>query len=152
MRVIKNIAIIPARGGSKRIPRKNIKDFFGKAIIGYSIESTIKSNLFDEVIVSTDDDEIKLVAESFGAIVPFLRSQENADDYATLSDVLVEVVSQLNSGGAEVENICCILPTAPFITPKVLNKSFNVFIDNQYESLYPVLEFSYPIQRMSGKE
>ena len=87
-----NLAIIPARSGSKRIPKKNIKHFLGKPIISYSIEAAIKSNLFDEVMVSTDDEEIAEIAKSYGAKVPFLRSRKNADDFAVLADVVEEVV------------------------------------------------------------
>lgn len=110
---MKNLAIIPARGGSKRIPRKNIKDFLGKPIITYSIEVALTSGLFDEVMVSTDDEEIAEVAKRYGAKVPFLRSPENANDFATLADVLIEVVDQYKNIGKTFKNICCILPTAP---------------------------------------
>src|SRR3989339_407211 len=96
---MKNLAIIPARGGSKRIPKKNIKDFLGKPIIAYSIEVVLESKLFDEVMVSTDDEEIAQVAIEYGAKVPFMRSKENANDYATLADVLIEVVSQYKNSG-----------------------------------------------------
>ena len=89
---MKNIAIIPARGGSKRIPRKNIKPFMGKPIIAYSIEAALESGLFDEVMVSTDDEEIAMVARQYGAKVPFMRSAETANDYATTADVMLEVL------------------------------------------------------------
>jgi N-acylneuraminate cytidylyltransferase len=147
MTVTKNIAIIPARGGSKRIPRKNIKEFLGKPIIAYSIQAALESNLFDEVIVSTEDKEIAEIAKSFGASVPFLRSAENSDDYATFSDVLLEVSHQLKTAGVDFENICLILSTAPFVTSSKLIDSFKIFDTERFDSLYPVLEFSYPIQR-----
>jgi len=119
-----NIAIIPARGDSKRIPRKNIKYFLGKPIIAYSIEAALKSNLFDEIMVSTDDDEIAEVAKQFGAKVPFIRSAKNSDDFATTVDVLSEVMNQYKVEGKSFENTCCIYPTAPFINPEILNQEF----------------------------
>jgi len=144
---MKNIAIIPARGGSKRIPRKNIKEFCGKPIIAYSIEAALKSDLFDEVMVSTDDEEIAEVAIKYGAKVPFFRSVDNSNDYATLVDVLLEVIHQYEVAGIEIENICCILPTAPLISSKRIVESFDLMDDKKYASIFPVLEYSYPIQR-----
>lgn len=142
-----NLAIIPARGGSKRIPRKNIKDFLGKPIIAYSIEVALKSQLFSEVMVSTDDEEIAELAIKYGAKVPFLRSDENANDFATLADVFVEVVNQYKQIGREFENICCILPTAPLTTSNRIQKAFKKLVDKDLESVVPVVEFSYPILR-----
>lgn len=142
-----NLAIIPARGGSKRIPRKNIKHFLGKPIMAYSIEAALKSSLFDEVMVSTDDKEIAKVAEKYNAKVPFFRSNENANDFATLADVLIEVVNQYDERGQYFDNICCILPTAPFITSSRILEAFNVMINNTMDSVCPVVEFSYPILR-----
>lgn len=113
-----NLAIIPARGGSKRIPRKNIKAFLGKPIIAYSIEAALQSNLFDEVMVSTDDEEIAQITKEYGATVPFLRSKNNADDFAVLADVVQEVISKYKEKNKKFDNICCILPTAPFVTSK----------------------------------
>ncbi len=144
---MKNIAIIPARGGSKRIPRKNIKEFCGKPIIAYSIEAALKSDLFDEVMVSTDDEEIAEVAIKYGAKVPFFRSVDNSNDYATLVDVLLEVINQYGVAGIEIENICCILPTAPLISSKRIVESFDLMENKKYASIFPVLEYSYPIQR-----
>jgi len=142
-----NLAIIPARGGSKRIPRKNIKAFLGKPIIAYSIEAALQSNLFDEVMVSTDDEEIAEIAKEYGATVPFLRSKNNANDFAVLADVVQEVVSKYKEKNKKFDNICCILPTAPFVTSKKINEAYNTFIDNNFDSVFPVLEFSFPIQR-----
>lgn len=142
-----NIAIIPARGGSKRIPKKNIKSFFGKPIIAYSILAAISSGLFDEVMVSTDDEEIELVAKEYGAMVPFMRSKKNADDYATTTDVLVEVIEQYKSLGHSFEHGCCIYPTAPFVTENTLNESYQLLVKEGYDSVFPVLPFTYPIQR-----
>lgn len=143
----KNLCIIPARGGSKRIPRKNIKDFLGKPIIAYSIEAAINSNLFDDIMVSTDDSEISEVAIKYGAKVPFLRSKENANDYATLADVLIEVIKQYESCGTVFKNICCILPTAPLTSSVRIKEAFTKLYDENFESVLPVVEFSYPILR-----
>ena len=139
-----NIAIIPARGGSKRIPRKNIKNFLAKPIIAYSIEEAINSNLFEEVMVSTDDEEIAEIAKKHGAKVPFLRTKKNADDFATTSDVLIEVINSYNK---KFENACCIYPTAPFVNSEILKDSFNNLITNKFDSVFPIVKFSYPIQR-----
>jgi pseudaminic acid cytidylyltransferase len=139
-----NLAIIPARGGSKRIPRKNIRDFLGKPIIAYSIEAALKSELFDEVMVSTDDDEIAKIAKNYGANVPFFRSDENSNDYATTSDVLKEVLIKYKYN---FDNVCCIYPTAPFITVENLVLAYNKLINNNLDSVYPIVEYTYPIQR-----
>lgn len=141
------VAIIPARGGSKRIPRKNIKPFLGKPIITYAIEACINSNIFDRIIVSTDDEEIAEIAKKHGAEVPFLRSAENANDYATLFDVVVEVTQNLKQEDSLPEVICCILPTAALIDAYDLNSAFTTFLQNGSDSLFPVVAFSYPIQR-----
>jgi pseudaminic acid cytidylyltransferase len=142
-----NLAIIPARGGSKRIPRKNIKDFLGKPILSYSIEAAIKSNWFDEIMVSTDDREIADIAQQYGAKVPFLRSKENANDFATLADVLIEVVGQYKGIGKYFENICCVLATAPLTTSNRIKEAFTKLVNNELESVLPLVEFSYPIYR-----
>lgn len=142
-----NLAIITARGGSKRIPLKNIKDFLGKPIITYSIEAALKSKLFDEVMVSTDDQEIAEVAIKYGAKIPFFRSKENANDFATLADVIIEVVHQYAENGKLFDNICCILPTAPVITNYRILEAFNKMNTNTLDSVCPVVEFSYPILR-----
>lgn len=152
MKRLKNIAIIPARGGSKRIPRKNIKKFLGKPIIAYSIEAAISSNLFDEIMVSTDDDEIAAISEKYGAKVPFMRSKENADDYSNLANVLIEVIQEYLKHDIQIQNVCCILPTAPFVTSYRLIEGNEVFIQNKYDSLFPILEFSYPVKRSLVKK
>ncbi len=145
---MKNIAIIPARGGSKRIPKKNIKKFWGKPIIAYSIETALQSNIFDEVMVSTDDKEIAEIAIKYGAKVPFFRSQKTSDDFATLSDVVLEVIQAYkNRKQNEFNNICCILPTAPFIQIDDLKKSYNKLINSDFDSVFPVVKFDFPIQR-----
>ncbi|MTI88141.1 MAG: pseudaminic acid cytidylyltransferase [Balneolaceae bacterium] len=142
-----NVAIIPARGGSKRIPRKNIRDFLGKPIIAYSIEAALESDLFDEIMVSTDDEEIAEVAKKYGAKVPFMRSKENADDYATTVDVLVEVLQTYQQQGKNFENGCCIYPTAPLVKPVFLENAYEKLIHKNFNTVFPVVEFSYPIQR-----
>lgn len=143
-----NIAIIPARGGSKRIHRKNIKDFLGKPIIAYSIEAALKSNLFDTVMVSTDDPEIAEVAMNFGAEVPFMRSPKNSDDFATTEDVLLEVLHQYqNSFNLSFQNSCCIYPTAPLMNNNDLEKGYNLLINSNLISVFPVVPFSYPVLR-----
>ncbi|MFA7116512.1 MAG: pseudaminic acid cytidylyltransferase [Bacteroidales bacterium] len=145
---MRNLAIIPARGGSKRIPHKNIKFFMGKPIVAYSIETAINSGLFDKVMVSTDDDEIAEVAKKYGADVPFLRSKETANDYATLNDVIKEVINTYKEQGIEYDNVCCILATAPLITPDLLNFGYDKLLSsNLYSTVYPIVAFSYPIQR-----
>lgn len=147
---MKNLAIIPARGGSKRIPRKNIKEFLGKPIIAYSIEVALTSGLFDEVMVSTDDEEIAEVAKRYGAKVPFLRSPENANDFATLADVIDEVITKYLDLEMYFDCICCILPTAPLLCVDHLKKGLEVLSNNHVDSARPVVRFSYPIQRAVG--
>jgi len=142
-----NLAIIPARGGSKRIPRKNIRDFCGKPIIAYSIESALKSGLFEEVMVSTDDAEIAEIARSYGAKVPFLRSAQNADDFATTMDVIREVLEKYKEAGKTFEYVCCIYPTAPLIRAEHLAEGFSKLATHDYQSVFPVVRFSYPVQR-----
>lgn len=142
-----NIAIITARGGSKRIPRKNIKDFCGKPIMAYSIEAAKESGLFDEVMVSTDDVEIAEIAQECGAKVPFMRSAETADDYATTADVLREVLREYEKHGQLFEWMCCIYPTAPFVTAKKLCDAFTHLRERGADALVPVVKFSYPPQR-----
>ncbi|MES2431381.1 MAG: pseudaminic acid cytidylyltransferase [Bacteroidota bacterium] len=148
-----SIAIITARGGSKRIPRKNIKDFLGKPILAYSIETALTSGLFDQVIVSTDDHEIAATALKYGATVPFIRSLENSNDFAGTADVLIEVLEQLKKNGKAYEYACCIYPTAPFINPAVLKDGHTLLIEKKYDTVFPVCAFSYPILRsLSIKE
>ncbi len=143
----KSIAIIPARGGSKRILRKNIKPFLGQPIIKYSIDAAFESGLFDEIMVSTDDDEIAKLSLEYGANVPFMRSPEKANDYATTADVLEEVLCEYKKRGEEFLYACCIYPTAPFITTEKLKTGFTLLQDKDADSVIPVVRFSYPIQR-----
>ncbi len=141
------LAIITARGGSKRIPRKNIKSFLGKPIIQYSIDAARSSGLFDEVMVSTDDEEIAALGKSLGVSVPFLRSSETSNDFATTAEVLTEVLEKYRSIGKEFSTACCIYPTAPFITPEKLQKAYQLLVNNTADSVIPVTRFSFPIWR-----
>jgi N-acylneuraminate cytidylyltransferase len=141
-KLIVKIAIIPARGGSKRIPRKNIREFCGQPILAYSIQAAIKCGLFDIVIVSTDDAEIAETAQAFGAQVPFMRSQKNSGDFASTADVLIEVLEQLKSQGHEFEQFCCIYPTAPFITADKLREGMSLLTD-QADYVLPVVRYSF---------
>lgn len=141
----KNLCIIPARGGSKRIPRKNIKDFLGKPIIAYSIEVALESGLFDEVMVSTDDQEIADVAIKYGASVPFMRSKANADDYASTLDVVKEVLNTYKNRNLSFDKVCIIYPTAPFVKTSRLKSGFEKL--EHYDAAIPVAEFSYPVWR-----
>ena len=147
MNKTKNIAIIPARGGSKRIPRKNIKNFFGKPIIAYSIEAALKSNLFDEVMVSTDDKEIAEIAIKYGAKVPFFRSEETANDYAGLTDVIIEVINKYKTQNIKFDNVCCILATAPFLTKNDIISSYDKLKNSSFDAVFPVVRYAFPMQR-----
>ncbi|XOV92289.1 MAG: pseudaminic acid cytidylyltransferase [Bacteroidota bacterium] len=144
---MKKLAIIPARGGSKRIPRKNVKDFCGKPIVSYSIEIALKSGLFDEVMVSTDDDEIAEISKSFGASVPFLRSKKKSDDFATTVDVIQEVLRSYSEIKKHFDYVCCIYATAPLINVESIIKGFDKLVREKRVSVFPVVEFSYPIWR-----
>jgi pseudaminic acid cytidylyltransferase len=142
-----NLAIIPARIGSKRIPQKNIKNFLGIPIIKYSINAAINSNLFDEVMVSTDDNQIAAIAIESGATVPFFRSELNSNDTATTKDVIEEVLSQYIKLDKYFDNTCCIYPCAPFCTSENLQISFNSLINNNFYTVFPIVKYSSPIQR-----
>lgn len=144
---MKRLAIITARGGSKRIPRKNIKPFLGKPILAYSIEAALDSGLFDEVMVSTEDEEIAEIAKKYGAKVPFYRSEKTAGDFATTNDVLLEVLEEYKKLGREFEEACCIYPTAPFVTSSKLKKAMEEFAASDADTLIPVVAFSYPPKR-----
>lgn len=141
------VAIITARGGSKRIPGKNIKDFSGKPIIQYSIDAALGSGIFEEVMVSTDDPAIADIAIKLGAKVPFLRSAENSNDYATTAQVILEVLEEYRKTGREFTYGCCIYPTAPFVTASKLKEAHRVLEEKQAEGVIPVTKFSFPIQR-----
>lgn len=141
------LAIIPARDGSKRIPKKNIKPFLGKPIIAYAIESAINSNLFDEVMVSTDDEHIAEVALSYGAKVPFLRSEKNADDFATTIDVITEVISSYKNLNKEFEYACCLYPCTPLLSIDKLKQSFYMLEQRNLDCVFPIIRYGFPIQR-----
>lgn len=144
---MKKIAIIPARGGSKRIPHKNIKDFFGKPIIAYAIEAALKSGLYDEVMVSTDSEEIAEVAREYGAKVPFIRSADNSNDFATTVDVLIEVLDWYKDMDLQFDFATCIYACAPFVNAKVLHNSLEMLIKENCDCVFPILAYSHPIQR-----
>jgi pseudaminic acid cytidylyltransferase len=143
----KSVAIITARGGSKRIPRKNIKGFMGKPIMAYSIEAALGAGIFDEVMVSTDDQEIADVAIKYGATVPFFRSSATSDDFSNTSDVLKEVISVYQSMGKNFDHICCIYPTAPFVTAIKIKDAYKKLLEADADCVMPVAEFSFPIWR-----
>lgn len=142
----KCICIIPARGGSKRIPRKNIKSFLGKPVIAYSIDAALRSGIFEEVMVSTDDEEIAEIARQYGASVPFMRSSETANDYAGTEDVISEVIERYRALEQEFETICCIYATAPFVKSERLYKAYGKLNENT-DAAFSVVSYSYPIQR-----
>lgn len=143
----KAIAIITARGGSKRIPKKNIKEFCGKPIIAYSIRAALDSGIFDEVMVSTDSEEIAEIARAYGAKVPFMRSAKTSDDFATTADVLMEVLERYQEMGRTFDVMSCIYPTAPFVTPQKLQSAYDTLKKEQAVMAMPVVAFSYPPQR-----
>ena len=167
MKIMKSLAIITARGGSKRIPRKNIKEFCGKPIIAYSIEAALQSGVFDTVMVSTDDKEIAAIAEKYGAEVPFMRSEATSNDTATTSDVLIEVLNTYEARGEKYDIAACIYPTAPFITAERLREAVEMLkgmktgngtgeaiMDAEKDEAFtdadtviPVVRYSYPPQR-----
>lgn len=144
---MKALAIITARGGSKRIPRKNIKEFVGKPILAYSIEAALQSGVFDEVMVSTEDEEIAEIAKKYGANVPFYRSERTSNDFASTVDVIEEVVDEYEKRGKTFDMIVCIYPTAPFITAERLKEAVERLASSNADTLIPVVRFSYPPQR-----
>ena len=144
---MKNLAIITARGGSKRIPRKNIKMFCEKPIMAYSILAAIESGIFDQIMVSTDDKEIASIAKQYGATVPFLRSEQTSSDHASTADVVLEVINEYKRRNEEIDYACCIYPTAPFISAEKLKRAFSLLVQNDADSVVPVVRFGYPIQR-----
>jgi len=143
-----SLVIIPARGGSKRIPRKNIKIFSGKPIIYYSIATAKASKCYSDIIVSTDDEEIAGVARRFGAKVPFMRSQEKANDYTGIADVLKEAVVAYEAWAHRtVDLVCCILPTAPFVSAENIQEGYQQITKGETDAVLSVVRYSYPIQR-----
>ncbi|MFB2649024.1 pseudaminic acid cytidylyltransferase [Shewanella mangrovisoli] len=143
-----NIAIIPARGGSKRIPRKNIKLFHGKPMIAWSILAAQNAGCFERIIVSTDDVEIAAVAQEYGAEVPFIRPAEFANDYATTAEVISHAVKWLSQQGKMPERVCCLYATAPFVEPDDLRQGLALLtVDNQCQFAFSATRFGFPIQR-----
>ena len=141
------LAIITARGGSKRIPKKNIREFCGKPILAYSIEAALESGLFDHVMVSTDSEEIAEIARKYGAEVPFFRSETTSGDFATTNDVLAEVLEEYEKRRMHFDVACCIYPTAPFVTAEKLKTAVAQLESSDADTLIPVVSFSYPPQR-----
>lgn len=141
------LAVIPARGGSKRIPRKNIRDFAGRPILAWPIAAARDSGLFDTVMVSTEDDEIAAVARDAGAEVPFLRSPATADDHSVLLDVLGEVVAAYQARGQTFDTVCCLMATAALVTSNGLKRGHQLFQTGEFDSVFPVVRFGSPIQR-----
>ena len=142
-----NVAVIPARGGSKRIPRKNIRKFYGKPIIAYSIEKALLSDLFDKVIVSTEDDEINSIAKQFDAEVPFKRPAELSDDYAGTTEVIAHAIKWMENQGWTLNGVCCIYPTAPLLDVELLKISYDIFIKGKWDYVFSAAEYVYPVER-----
>ncbi|WP_206484795.1 pseudaminic acid cytidylyltransferase [Thalassotalea sp. G2M2-11] len=145
---MKNIAIIPARGGSKRIPRKNIREFCGKPIIAYSIEAALRSQLFEHVIVSTDDEEIAAISRKYGAEVPFVRPANLSDDYTGTNEVVVHAIQYLQKQGVDFNYVCCLYATAPFVQQQHLQEALEQLMNckGKYYA-FSVGKFDYPVQR-----
>jgi len=141
------VAVIPARGGSKRIPRKNIKEFCGKPMIAMAISIALESRVFDHVIVSTDDEEIADIARKWGAETPFLRPAELADDLTPTVPVIAHAVKSCLDIGRAVEYACCIYPCVPFLQADDLIAAFDLLQNNNVNFVYPVTEYAHPIQR-----
>lgn len=143
-----NIAIIPARGGSKRIPRKNVKPFFGKPMIAWPIEAALRANLFSHVVVSTDDEEIAEVAVRYGATVPFRRPSELASDYTPTVPVISHAITELETRGCKFDLVCCLYATAPFVTAADLRRGFEqISAKPDAEFVIPVTAYPFPIKR-----
>ena len=142
-----SVAIITARGGSKRIPRKNARPFMGKPMVCYAVEAAIGSGLFDEVMVSTDDAEIADIARRAGAQVPFMRSAATANDFATTRDVLLEVIGEYARRGRAFDEFACVYPCVPLLTAGILVEAHGRFAEANADALVPVVQFSFPVQR-----
>jgi pseudaminic acid cytidylyltransferase len=141
------VAIIPARGGSKRIPRKNIKSFCGKPMLAYAIETAMESKLFDKIIVSTEDEEIAAVANKYGAETPFVRSADLANDFANTNAVIVDAIEQLTANGDRIASVCCIYATTPFLQAKYLQQGYDKLIHHNSSFAFSVTTFPFPVQR-----
>lgn len=143
---MKNIAIITARGGSKRIPKKNIKEFMGKPMIHYAIGAALECQIFDEVMVSTDCPEIVTIAKEAGAKVPFLRSEKTSDDFATTYDVVEEVVDEYQKKDITFDTVCCIYPCVPFLKADTLKNAYGEMMEHQNDAIIPVCKYPTPIE------
>lgn len=141
------VALIPARGGSKRIPRKNLKAFHGKPVIAYSVETALNSGLFDEIIVSTDDQEIADVASALGASVPFMRPAELANDSATTLEVIQHAISWYEEAGKPLSLLCCIYATAPLIDVSMLERGREALTNERFDYAFSATSFDFPVQR-----
>lgn len=141
------IAVIPARGGSKRIPHKNIKEFCGKPMIAYSIEAAKNAGIFDRIIVSTDSEKIAFTAKEFGADVPFMRPCELADDHTGTDAVILHALKWLMEDREKIDYICCIYATAPFVRAEYIIKGYNILRDNNAASCFSVTTYPFPIFR-----
>jgi len=142
-----NVAIIPARGGSQRIPRKNIKQFCGRSMISYPIEAAIKSNYIDSVVVSTDDEEIAQISTQFGAQIPFMRPKNISDNITPTVPVISHAITKLLDMGWEIDKACCIYPCTPLLTSHLIDNIFDEMIKGDHMFAYPVILHSHPIQR-----
>lgn len=140
------IAIITARGGSKRIPKKNIKDFMGKPMLAYAIEAAREANIFDEIMVSTDSEEIADVARKYGAAVPFMRSERTSNDFSITYDVLEEVILEYKKLGKEFDFLCCIYPCVPFLKAESLKNAFELMKKKDANAIMPVCKYPAPIE------
>ncbi|MFW0886808.1 UNVERIFIED_CONTAM: pseudaminic acid cytidylyltransferase [Pseudomonas sp. JL1] len=141
------LAVIPARGGSKRIPRKNIKVFCGKPMIAWSIGAALQSGCFDKVIVSTDDQEIAEVARQYGASVPFMRPAELSDDYTGTIPVMQQAIEWCRADGFDARQVCCLYATAPFISPEDLRRGLDILEQTGSQYAFSVTSYAFPIQR-----
>lgn len=148
----RSLCIIPARGGSKRIPRKNIRPFRGRPMLEWSVRAALESGVFARVMVSTDDAEIAATARAAGAEVPFLRSAANSDDHATTSAVLVEVLTRYAEAGESFDTACCLYPTAPFVTGADLAEGLALLTGSGFSAVFPVVAYSYPIWRSFARD
>ena len=149
---IRSVCIIPARGGSKRIPRKNIIDFCGKPLISYSIQAALESDLFEKVYVSTDDSEIAQIAKDYGASVPFIRPKKYSDDFATDDDVRKHFIEWLKLNNQNPDILCYLYATAPFCTPSILHSCFKLLVTKKVSVVHTITTFPYPIMRALSKD
>lgn len=141
------ICVIPARGGSKRVPRKNIKNFFGKPMIQWSIEAAKKSNIFNKIIVSTDDNEIAKVSKDLGATVPFMRPKELSDDYTSTIDVIAHACDWVKKNDLDTGTVCCLYATSPFILPSDLIEANKIMNEKELQYIFSVSEYPSSIFR-----